>query len=65
VDPFSGVIVIKGRLITYANGWNGCAKSASEWTGWDMGGFSAVGGIAELPEQNVHFGRGPNADEVI
>jgi hypothetical protein len=46
--------VIRGTLITYANGCIGCAKSASEWTGWEAGGCSAVGGIAVLPEQKVH-----------
>lgn len=30
-----------------------------------MGGFSAVGGMAEFPEQKVHFGRGPSAVVVI
>ena len=30
-----------------------------------MGGFSAVGGMAVFPEQNVHFGRGPSAVDVI
>lgn len=51
--------------MTCANGWAGCSKSASECTGWETGGFSAVGGMAVFPEQKVHLGRGPRAVDVI
>jgi hypothetical protein len=56
VEPFEGVKFIRGMLITRAKGWVGWAKSASECTGWRCG-FGL--GMAELPEQKVHLGRGP------
>ena len=46
VNPFSGVMVIRDMLITGAKGLAGCAKSASDCTGWPLGGDSggSVGG---------------------
>lgn len=64
VEPFFGVIVVRGTFTTSANGCVGWSKSASECTGCDVGGVSSVGGIAVFPEQKVHLGRGPNMVEV-
>lgn len=52
-------------LITSAKGLHGCAKSASECTGWDFGGDEGVGGRAELPDTNESLGFGPRIEDVI
>ena len=65
VDPFSGVIVTRGTLMTRANGIEGWSKSASLWVGCDAGGDVAVGGRAVLPDKKRSAGLGPSAVEVI
>ena len=48
--------------MTSAKGEEGCAKSASECTGWRVGGDE---GRAELAEMNESLGFGPKTEEVI
>ena len=57
-------MVISGMFTTSANGDVGCAKSASEWTGWRCGAIGGVGGRAELPEIKDNLGLGPRIEEV-
>jgi hypothetical protein len=64
VDPFSGVMVTRGMLITRAKGMQGWSKSASLCVGWDAGGEVEVGGRAVFPEMKRRDGMGPRVVDV-
>ena len=64
VDPFSGVMVTSGTLMTSAKGMVGWSKSASLCVGCDAGGESLVGGSAVLPDMKRREGQGPRVVDV-
>jgi hypothetical protein len=64
VEPFCGVIVTNGTLMTRAKGTEGWSKSASLCVGCEAGAESAVGGRAVLPDIKRRKGWGPSAVDV-
>lgn len=65
MEPFSGVMVMRGMFMTRAKGIDGWLKSASVWVGWAVGGEVGVGGRAVLPLMKRRWGRGPSTEDVI